>query len=200
MRTPRYFDLNALLQLFPDAEKGDAHPFDATPEFLSEFFSREPTAIAFLDQTAHRFGKLRHTFLEKDGFVPGGCVLGPAGELGELRLLETGKVHLFAGEPEQFFANQIPSDGAQPGAEGMTAVELGNVAESEDKRLVGNLIREMRHGEFEGNKGPKGGKMTPNDGGKCFKVAGLHTTEQVRVIRLFRSGSRGRAHRSGFIA
>src|SRR4030095_9736175 len=155
MGAPFQLEFDAFAELLPQSEERHTYPLRTAPKHLGKFVRRQPAPITLFEQSAQILVQFRHAFLEIDRLVSLLNRLYCLREFLDLCLLETRKIHLLPGKPQQLLSHQIPSDGAQPWTKRLSRVEFRNPAINEHAGLVRNLICEVRHRKLQGHQRPQ---------------------------------------------
>ena len=80
------------------------------------------------------------------------------------------------------FADEVKSDRPQPFAEIGPCLEVHDMAVGKDKGLVGDLVDEVGHGQFHGDKGPQVRTMEVEESLEGAQISLLHTNDEVVFI------------------
>ena len=133
------------------------------------------------DEFAERAVELGEAVVQVFGF--GGRFGSDVGvEFSELPRGEFLLLHLFASEPLDFGAQQIPRNGPHPRTEGRAGFELIQMPVSKNKSVVREFIHELRHGRFECEKGADVRQVRVEERGKRVVIAGLGRAEETRFV------------------
>jgi len=132
-----------------------------------------------IEQLSLLFRQSRETFFEKDDCFAFRRQIASPGLLNEMMLEEFVPVFRQPLVPERLPANEIKGYCTQPLPEIGAGLEVHDMPVGKDKGLVGNLVDEMRHGQFHGHEGPQMGTVKLKKPLKRLQITPLHARDKV---------------------